>query len=137
MTAARDSQKSYDNIGGEYVTFVADGSTITFDSTLAGGSAEVGRAVKLSTDDVVALVGDGEKVKGKLLLVEPDLRCNVQVEGFCLLPAGDSATLTIGGTIVGATRSSVGGYIKAATTTGVAVGSIINNDDVNNVVVDL
>lgn len=139
MTAARDSQKSYEGIGAEYVTYVIDNSTLVYDATKAGGCQYVGRAVKLgASDDTVALVGDGEKVEGKLLLVEADGRCNVQTEGFTTLPGGNGATLTIGSSFVGALDAgSVGGCIKAGTTAGVAGGDIVNNDDTANVVVDL
>lgn len=96
---------------------LADNSTITYDKTKANGSAQVGLAVRLvpGTDKTIELVGDGEAVWGKLLKVESDLTCSVQVGGGMTLPAGTGATLTIGAPIVGDTRTGpLEGYIRAA-----------------------
>lgn len=132
-----------------YETFKIDNSEITFSATAQGGSAQVGLAVALTTDDTVDLAGDGEAVLGKLVSVESDLYCTVQIGGFCTLPAGNAATLTLGRKVVGALNaSSAKGYVKAFAASGsytaaeVALaaatrGLIVNNDATTAVVVDL
>lgn len=99
---------------GNVWTYAIDGSTVTFDATKANGSAQAGLAVTLSAANTVGLVGDGEFVLGKLLRVEADGFAAVQVKGFCTLPGGTSATLTLGARIVGDLLSSAEGYIQAA-----------------------
>lgn len=93
--------RRFDGIGHCEATFVIDDSTITFDATEVGGSAQVGLAVTLSDDETVALAGDGEAVIGKLLRVESDGEATVQVSGFCTLPLGATESATVGGRIVG------------------------------------
>lgn len=106
---------TFDDIGAQYVTFIADNSTITYSATATGGSAAVGKAVKAASGRTIALSTDGSAVKGKLIKVESDLRCTVQTRGYMTLPGGNSATLTIGTAIVGAVDgSSAGGYIRSA-----------------------
>ena len=101
-------------VGGVYRTYKIDDSTITYDATKAGGSAQVGLAVALSADDTVALCADGDAVLGKLILVESDDKCNVMTEGTMTLPGGNGATLTLGATIVGALgAASAKGYIRS------------------------
>lgn len=105
------------NIGvvGAYRTYKIDDSTITYDATKAGGSAQVGLAVTFSAADTVALAADGDAIVGKLILVESDNKCNVMTEGTMALPGGASATLTLGTKIVGALgASSAKGYIRSA-----------------------
>lgn len=102
-------------VGGVYRTYKIDNSTITYDATKAGGSAQVGLAVTFSAADTVALAADGEAVMGKLILVESDDKCNVMTDGTMTLPGGNGATLTLGATIVGALNaSSAKGYIRSA-----------------------
>lgn len=138
----------HDGNHARYETHKIDNSEITYSATAAGGSASVGLAVALSTDDTVDLCGDGEAVYGKLISVEADGFCTVQIGGFCTLPGGNGATLTIGNKVVGALNaSSAKGYVKifAATTptaAEVALGArtrglIVNNDTTTAVVVDL
>ena len=132
----------YDEVNYLALTFKIDNSTITYDSTKEGGSSQVGYAVTLTgqADDTVALVGDGEKVTGKLITVSKDLFCAVQVQGGMTLPGGTSATLTIGSSIVGdlgGVSTTDKGYIQTGTTAGVARGSIVNNDTTTAVVVVL
>lgn len=147
----------YDGIGAEYVTMQIDGADITYDATQAGGSAVVGRAVALvgsTFDDKVDLAGDGEAIFGKLISVSADGFCSVQVRGFCTLPGGDSATLTLHSKIVGALNaSSAKGFVKtlaetvsdpptqaqvqAAFLAAKTKGLIINNNVTTAVVVDL
>lgn len=148
---------AFDDIDALSVTMIADNSTITYDATQAGGSAVVGRAVELvgsTSDGVVELADDGAVIFGKLIKVEADLKCVVQIRGFCDLPGGNAATLTVGTKIVGALNaSSAKGFIKtlAETVTGSPTqaevqnafkaaktrGLIINNDTTTAVVVDL
>lgn len=108
----------FGTIGYKAVTLLADNSTITYSASTANGSAAVGRAVTLSAAHTVALAADGEAVIGKLIEVSSDLACTVQVEGFCELPGGNGADLTLGYPIVGALNASnAKGYIRAAAST--------------------
>ncbi len=128
MANARNTT-SVNGIGYQAATYVADNSTIVYDSTKLGGSAGVGLAVKLSgTARTVALAGDGDQVEGKLITVEADNNCTVQYAGGMTLPGGNGATLTQGLSIVGALNaSSAAGYIKGvATTVAGARGRIYN-----------
>ena len=138
-------RSSVSNIGvvGAYRTYKIDDSTITYDASKAGGSTQVGLAVTFSDDDTVALTADGEAVRGKLILVEGDGKCNVMTDGTMTLPGGDSATLTLGATIVGALgAASAKGYIRSAASGTAAElvkarGRIENNDTTTAVVVTL
>jgi len=122
-------------------TFLIDNSTITYSETVANGSAQVGFAVTLSADSTVGLVGSGEFVLGKLIKVESDLKAVVQTKGYCTLPGGTAATLTLGLKIVGdlgGVSTTDEGYIQAVSTEDtVSRGIIINNDTTTAVVVDL
>lgn len=105
----------YEGIGVRRVTFIADGSTILFDSTKANGSAQVGLAVQMSANNTVALTVDASEVVGRLERVHADGMCVVQTEGGCSLPGGNAATLTAGTKIVGALgAASAPGYIRTA-----------------------
>lgn len=125
-------------------TFKHD-NTIVFDDDVAGNSAQVGKAVTLTGEaaETVSLVGDGERITGKLLKVEGDGFCVVQTKGYMTLPGGDSATLTVGSAIVGDLgAASAEGFIQtsAAGTAALAQaarGEIIDASDTANVVVHL
>lgn len=130
----------YTDIDATYETYKIDNSTITYSATQTNGSAQVGLAVMLSTDDTVALTLDAVRVAGKLIKVEADLKATVQTGGYMKLPSGAGATLTIGSGIVGDLDTAARGYIRVAapaTLAEVALqrGMIINNDDTANVVV--
>jgi hypothetical protein len=129
-------------------------NSIVYDPTKAGGSAQAGRAVALTiTDDTVGLADDGVVIYGKLISVESGGMCAVQIRGFCTLPGGNGATLTVGAKIVGALNAtSDKGFVKAlaetvTTPTAAEVtnafkaaktrGVIHNNDVTTAVVVDL
>lgn len=113
MTNPRDDI-DFRGIGYNGITMNIDNDTITYDATLAGGSSVVGRAVTISADKTVALCADGDAVFGKLIVVEPGLKCTVQYTGACRLPGGLSATLTPMSKIVGALgASSAKGYIRS------------------------
>jgi len=110
---------SVNGVAPVYASFKIDNSTITYDATKAGGSDQVDLALRLvpGTDQTIELVGDGERVLGKLIKVESDDIATVQMAGGMTLPGGDSATLTIGAPIVGDLGpSSAEGYIRAAAT---------------------
>jgi len=132
----------FDEIGAQFVTYKHD-STIVYAATSVNGSAQVGLAVSLEDDEIVTLSGDGEPVEGKLIQVESDGYCVVQVHGYMTLPGGDSATLTNGATIVGDLgAASAEGYIRATAsgTAGELIlgrGRIIDNSTATAVVVDL
>lgn len=137
MVNPRDDIR-FDGLNPRYRTYKHD-STIVYDSTVAGGAAQVGLAVTLTgeLDGVVSTVADGERVSGKLLKVESDGFCRVQVGGVVELPAGTSATITVGSTIVGDLLGAAEGYIQTGTTAGSARGEILNNDTTTAVVIDL
>jgi hypothetical protein len=131
----------YQGIRPDTETYKHDG-TIVFSDLEENGSAQVGLAVTLGTDDTVSLVGDGEFVLGKLILVESDGKCTVQIGGFMHLPAGTGATLTVGKQIVGDLLVAAEGYIREvaqATAAELAVsrGWIQNNDVTTAVLVRL
>lgn len=133
MADARD-QVRHDGAGALYLTYEIDDSTITYDEAERGGSAQVGLAVTFTAaDKTVQLVGDGEFVLGKLISVEPDGKCNVQVKGHMTLPGGSGATLTLGSAIVGDLSTAAEGYIRSVATAtaaelGVCRGFIEAND---------
>jgi hypothetical protein len=132
-----------DGQNAEYLTLLIDNSTITYDATLANGSAQVGLAVKLSAAGTVALATDGSRVLGKLIKVEKDLFATVQVEGGMTLPGGNGASLTLGKAIVGALNGSgAGGYIREVATgtaaeLGLCDGKIVDAGTTTAVVVYL
>ena len=132
----------FEGIDARYATYVIDDSTITYDAAEAGGSAEIGLAVTLSADRTVALAADAEAIEGKLILVEADNNCLVQVGGYMTLPAGTSATLGVNSQIVGDLLVSAKGYIRAvdsATAAELALsrGSIIDDSTTTAVIVRL
>jgi hypothetical protein len=129
---------AFDDIGYEAQTFLIDNSTITYSATATGGSASVGLAVTLSTHKTVALAGDGEFVLGKLIKVESDNKAVVQTGGYCTLPGGTSATLTVGLKIVGDLLVSAKGYIQVVSTQDtVSRGFIVDSGTTTAVVVKL
>lgn len=114
-----------------YRTYLIDASTILFSATTAGGSVSVGLAVTFSAANTVALAADGNAVVGKLIQVEANSICRVQIGGCMMLPAGTAASLTRGKKIVGAALSAAPGYIREVATgtaaeLGVARGFISN-----------
>jgi hypothetical protein len=131
-----------EGVAPRYRTYLIDGSTITFSATTPGGSAQVGLAVKFSAANTVALTTDGSAVVGKLINVEANNVCRVQVGGCMTLPAGTGAALTVGKKIVGALLSSAAGYIREVATgtaaeLGLARGFIANAGTTTAVEVDL
>lgn len=124
-------------------TFAIDGVTIVYSATAARGSAVVDRAVSLSAAGTVQLTDDADEVIGKLLHVEPDGFCAVQVGGVMTLPGGDAATLTLGTKIVGDLGAAAArGHIRSAASAVaaellVARGQILDAADTANVEVDL
>jgi hypothetical protein len=101
------------------LTFLSDGSTIAFSRTAAGGSTAVGLAVGLvaGTEDTVELVADAQAVLGRLIVVEADGACVVQVGGVAEFRAGNAVTLLRGGRLVGALgAASARGYVRPPAT---------------------
>ena len=134
---------SFSGIGALSATFLIDNSTITYAATSAGGSAVVGRAVTMDSDDTVKLAGDGDPVVGKLLKVEPDDVATVQIIGVMELPGGAAASLTLGKKIVGAASAvPADGYIREVATAtaaelGLMRGRILDAGTTTAVVVEL
>jgi hypothetical protein len=126
-----------------YLSAYYDNSGITYSATSNGGSTKVGLAVTLSSDGTISTAADGELVLGKLIKVEPDGYCTVQVGGGMELAGGTGATLTVGYPIVGAVDGTgAEGYIRIAahattTETILARGRIWDNDDTTAVQVYL
>lgn len=136
---------AFDEIDGVKVTFAIDNSTITYDATKADGAATsmIGKAVAFSAASTVKLAADGNAVIGKLISVESDNKCTVQIEGYMTLPGGNGATLTRGKKIVGALDgSSNPGFVREVATgtaaeLGVARGFIQDASDTTAVLVYL
>lgn len=132
----------YEEIDALNVTYAHD-SAIVYSASQVNGSVSVGLAVSLVDDKTVTLAGDGEAIEGKLIKVESDGFCVVQVKGYMTLPGGSGATLTNGKKIVGDLgAASAEGYIREVNTAvaaelGVARGRIIDNTTTTAVVVDL
>lgn len=104
---------SHEGVHRKTEKFKIDDSTITYDRTKEGNSAQVGLAVTLSANDTIALTADADFVLGKLLLVEEDGFATVQIGGYADLPAGDGATVTAGQPVVGDLgAASAKGYIR-------------------------
>lgn len=135
----------FQGIGILTATYKIDASTIVYDATKAKGAAAtmIDKAVSLSAASTVQLASDGEAVEGKLLLVESDNKCTVQVGGYTDFPGGASASLTRGKKIVGALgAASAKGYIREVATgtaaeLGVARGRIIDAGTTTAVMVHL
>lgn len=132
----------FEEIGYRAETFKIDDSTVTYSATEDNGSAQVGLAVTLSAAETIGLVGDGEDVLGKLIEVREDNYAVVQTRGYCTLPGGTAATLTLGEKIVGDLLVAAEGYIRAVNTAtaaelGHANGRIIDAGTTTAVVVDL
>ena len=130
----------YSGINAHYTTYLSDGSTIVYSETAVGGSTAVGKAVSLSANRTAKLAADAEHVVGKLILVEPDGKCNVQDGGYCQLPS--SGTVTRGTGIVGALLTAAPGYIRSAVSAtaaeaAIAKGEIIDVADTAAVWVNL
>jgi hypothetical protein len=105
----------FEGIDGVFATYSIDNSTITYDGTKVGGAAAtmIGQAVSLSAAGTVQLASDAEALVGKLVLVEPDLKCTVQTGGYMRLPGGNGASLTRGLKVVGALgAASAKGFIR-------------------------
>lgn len=135
-----DPRKTTDNegIGFRAQTFKYDNS-IVFDRTKKGCSAqaEAELAVTMTGDEQVGLVGDAERVTGKLLSADSDGFCTVQIEGGCTLKGGTGAALTNGKRIVGALLAGAKGYIRDAAATAAedaVAGHEIQNDAVSTAV---
>lgn len=115
-----------DGVDAEFRTYLIDNSTITYDMTQTGGSAQVTaipKAVTLSADKTVALAADGDAVLGALVKVEagdatlgPGAVAVVQVDGVTHFAGGTGAALTRGKHIVGALLSAAKGYVREVNT---------------------
>lgn len=132
----------YDEIGALFATYKIDNSTITYSATAANGSSQVGLAVTLSAAETVALAADAEPIEGKLISVDSDNYCTVQVGGYMTLPAGTGASLTLGKKIVGDLLVAAKGYIRevntgAAAELGLCRGAIVDAGTTTAVVVRL
>jgi len=130
-----------DGIGYRAATFLADGSTIAYDATVANGAAVAGRAVGLvtGTQNTVELVVAGQAVLGRLDHVESDGSVAVQIEGECKLPQGNAVDVVRGGRIVGALgASSARGFIGPADgtsgTTALAGRHVVLDDAVSTAI---
>lgn len=104
----------FEGVGDNTATFKYDGS-IVFDFTKQGGAVQFGKAVSMKGNRTVGLALDGDRIKGKLGIVEQDGHCAVQYTGGTTLPKGNGATVTNGSRIVGALDAAgAGGCIRNA-----------------------
>lgn len=97
----------FEGILGEYVSF---DSALTYDGTVTGGHALVDSPVGLDATGVIAAASAGA-VLGKLVLLEQDGVCNVQVKGFMQFDYTGAAASDLGKPIVG---SATAGEVRAA-----------------------
>lgn len=135
---------AFDDIDYRAETFKVDNVTITYDATKTRGSAVVDRAVRImpGTARTVELVGDGEAILGKLILVDKDNMGVVQTRGYMTLPAGTGASITTNKKIVGDLLVSAEGYIREVDTStaaelGMARGRIVDPTTTTAVIVYL
>ena len=132
------------NVKQRRETFKHD-NTIVFNDTLPGNSAQAGLAVTQIGEaaKTVSLVAAGERVAGKLELVEADGNCVVTTHGNVELPAGTGALLVAGLPIMGALLGAAEGYIDTvpavatAASAQAARGRLIDATTTTKVVVDL
>lgn len=131
----------YDGLKNYTFTVPIDDSTITYDATEENGSAQVGLAVTIDSNEKAALAGDAEGIAGKLVKVTADDFAVIE-RGFVTLPGGTSASLTNMKSIVGDLLVAAKGYIRETNTAqaaelGVADGKIIDPSTTTAVVVYL
>lgn len=120
----------------QYATFIA-GSGIAYDATQPHGSAHVGKVVMHSAEDEVDLVTAGSEVCGKLIKVEPDGFCTVQVGGFADVPTTGTVTYThANNRVVG---GATAGYVAVSTlvpaATAVPGAKFIKGDGANRAII--
>ena len=126
-----------DGIGQNFETFAHD-DTIVYDADEEGGSAQVGLAVTIESAKTVTLIGDGEKLLGRLTKVEGDGYCTVQIKGNMQLPGGSGATLTEGTPVMGDLgTASAEGYIQTCGSGVNGAGMILDSDTATAVWVQL
>lgn len=110
-TNYRDAVK-FGGINDVPVTYKADGTDIVYDKTKKHGSSAYGLAATPSGNGTIRLAGDGDKVVGRVGVVESGNKVALHT-GFVELPAGDGATVTAGFPIVGDLGTgSARGYIR-------------------------
>ena len=102
---------------GPVKTYKIDGADLTYEATVAGGSSHVGKAVMMSGNGVVRLVGDADRVLGRLEQVEPDGACAVRVRGQMTFPKGDG-TVAVNRPFVGNLLGAARGYIRQVAAAG-------------------
>lgn len=131
----------YSDIDNKQATYSHD-SSIVYNQALANGSAQVGLAVRLTNDRTVGLTVDASHVHGKLINVDGDGYCVVQVRGYAELPGGAGATFTLGAGVVGDLDAAAQGYVRGvavATLAEVAVqrGRVIDDTTLASILIDL
>lgn len=132
----------FNGIRYEAQTYKHDNS-IVFDENEPNGSAQVGKALKMTGHSTVGLTTDGSGVVGKLLKVEHDGMCSVGAGGYVPFPAGENATLTLNSKIVGDLGpDNEQGFIRSVATgtaaeLGVARGMIVDASNLEEVWVRL
>jgi hypothetical protein len=126
----------FEGIGAENISVPADDfgtgtATIVYDATKPAGSAQVGLAVTMSTAaSEIDLAADGDVVLGKLIRVEHDGWCTVQIAGGVTLPGGNGATLTQGLRVVGALGAAGAlGFVRSAAPAGGAYSQAAAGDN--------
>lgn len=113
---------SFEGIDAAFASFKLDNVTLVIDVTQLGNLpvAQNLKAVSLSAASTIQLCADADPLVGKIVGADPsgvtgELFGTVQIEGFCALPGGLAAALTLGFRIVGATGAAAArGFIRAA-----------------------
>lgn len=107
------SKVMFNQISPDRTTYKADGTTILFDKTQNGGSASVGKCVRMTgTPGVVSLTVDASYIIGVIESVEADLVCTILTGDYVQVPF--AAAATIGARCVGALLTAAPGYARAA-----------------------
>ena len=97
-------------------TLQGDGTTIVYDKDAENRSTAVGKAYFINANGNAELVGDGDKIDGKVIAVTDDnMITGSHMFGGLTFPLGDSVTVARGNSLVGALgASNAKGHVKPA-----------------------
>lgn len=100
----------YKGVGYRGQTFKVDGSTITFDMSAVGGSAQAGMLVGLKpgSTSTVALANATTPVFGALMTVKHDGACTVQHQGGAEITLAAAQSPEVGDYITGGATAGLG-----------------------------
>lgn len=127
-----DDTRKY-NVHADYITYKHDGS-IVWSISQPNGSAQVGLAVNIKSDDTVGLVTDGQEIDGVVTRVNSDGFCTVQDTGYTDVDT-DGTAITYGNGLVG---GATNGKVKTATAVPAAgkvrTAQAIKSDGTNHII---